>query len=256
MTCHSTAIVPAPSEKEDNKRGKRKKKKGKGSVLKSRENLLNKNRTRFSKILSRCNCGVLNLKWHTNCSGCSALIRKEEHIANNVVYLDLERCEGNLMSTPISVGLAKIGMDKILEKEIFVIPEKDTPWKLPSRNSYLCREITSLYYKGSKMYKKGVCKGEDKLLPAVSEKEALDQFLGFCQEHDTDAIVYHGEDHRTLKPWLQRFGICTNVHDSGTPSPIGDFRTFCSCGMILNPFRLFCLIDTLHLIPCDMTFHR
>ena len=69
------------------------------------------------------------------------------------------------------------------------------------------------------MYKKGVCKGEDKLLPAVSEKEALDQFLGFCQKHDTDAIVYHGEDHRTLKPWLQRFGICTNIHDSGTPSP-------------------------------------
>ena len=171
MTCHSTATVPAPSEKEDMKRGKRKKKKGKGSVLKSRENLLNKNRTRFSKILSRCNCGVLNLKWHTNCSGCSALKRKEEQLANNVVYRDLERCEGNLMSTPISVGLAKIGMDKILEKEIFVIPERTLLGSSPPGIAIFVEKLQASIIRALKCTRKGFAKGKTSFFQQYPRKK-------------------------------------------------------------------------------------
>ena len=115
----------------------------------------------------------------------------------------------DLRSTPISVGLVvKVGK-KVIEKEIFVLPDADSEWKLPSRDSWICRNKTGLFFKGQansrKMYKRGNRMSEDELLPAVSEMDAVHQMLEFLDTYKTSTIVFHGEDEKCLIPWLEKF---------------------------------------------------
>ena len=182
----------------------RKKKKGRGAVLRSREKLLNKNFGRFENVMIRCECGTLNMKFYNTCSKCSGKLKIKQE-----TYLDVERCEGNMRSTPISVGaVVKVGK-KVIEKEIFVLPDADSEWKLPTRDSWICRNKTGLFFKGQgnsrKMYKRGIRMSEDELLPAVSERDAVNQMLEFLHSFKVSTIVCHGEDEKSLIPWLEKF---------------------------------------------------
>ena len=191
----------------DNK--KKKNRKGKGAMKKSRETLLLKLKKYgdFVTMLVRCKCGVLNMKKHSHCSACS-LNLEDEGRKIVVIFLDLERCAGNLMSTPTSVGLvARVGETEV-EKEMFVMIDEDGGWKLPRRNDYIVRNISGLYYEGSgerrKMMKRD--NNGDKVLSAVSEEAAVSEFMSFLSMYKASVLVFHGQDDQTLKPWLQKFG--------------------------------------------------
>ena len=152
--------------------------KGAQAILKSRETLLIKlkNYGNFEKILIRCKCGVLNMIRHSKCSACkSELVAVAGQGRMVVIFLDLERCHGDLESTPTSVGLvARIG-EVVVEKELFVMIDEGGRWELPRREDYIPKYLTGLYYEGSgadrRMMKRHV---EDKNMKGKKIQTQLD----------------------------------------------------------------------------------
>ena len=219
-------------EVNDNKQ--KKNRKGAQAILKSRETLLMKlkNYGNFEKILIRCKCGVLNMIRHSKCSACkSELVAVAGQGRMVVIFLDLERCHGDLESTPTSVGLvARIG-EVVVEKELFVMIDEGGRWELPRREDYIPKYVTGLYYEGSgadrRMMKRHVedknmkgkkkkqsDKKDDKVLEAVSERKAVEEFLSFIRKYKATVVVFHGEDDKTLQPWLEKFGKWDEFNNS------------------------------------------
>ena len=71
-----------------------------------------------------------------------------------VAYTDVERTDGDIRSTPISIGVVmSLPNGKIKEKEIFIIPDENSPWPAPSW--YVTKKIHRMYIKGRKLMRLG-----------------------------------------------------------------------------------------------------
>ena len=60
------------------------------------------------------------------------------------------------------------------------------------------------------MYKRGIRISEDELLPAVSKMDAANRMLEFLPTFKASIIVCHGEDEKSLIPWLEKFNKWAN----------------------------------------------
>ena len=147
-----------------------------------------------------------------------------EEEKNNIGVLDLERTglghqEVSLIkmlvldklshsqATPLSVGIVTLTPEMLVtdECEIYVLPDENSPWPDPKKNSYNTVKFHHLYIEKDK---KGVRKmyklGSRKPLPAVSEKEAVNQFMDYIKKHRIDRVLFHGKDHISLRPFLSK----------------------------------------------------
>ena len=223
VTCPGTSSLPARTAhkeggklwwelaKESRKKANRK---TVNAVYNARDKLLAKNFKRFSQVLVRCaseSCGVLSWRENEKCSKCheplekGAVSKKKKVVA----YTDVERTDGDVRSTPISIGVVvSLPNGKLIEKEIFVIPDENSPWPAPSW--YCTKKIHRMYIKGRKLMKLGDSAQKPVILPTVSEKEAAQQFVDILKEHQVDILVFHGEDQRTIRP----LRLTITMHDS------------------------------------------
>ena len=56
--------------------------------------------------------------------------------------------------------------------------------------------------------KLGDLKGENsKELPAISEEAAAKEIINFLKQYQVNILMFHGEDHQCLRPFLDKFGL-------------------------------------------------
>ena len=129
-----------------------------------------------------------------------------------ICAMDIERISGHQDSTPLSVGLVvshKSGI--IIEEEIFIIPDQECPWKMPNPNDYTTKHIHKMYIKetssGRKVMKLGGWKEKDTELPGVSKQCAAARILSFFEKKQVQIIVFHGDDHKAIRPFLAKFNL-------------------------------------------------
>ena len=185
----------------------------------------------FADKMWCCTCKVLNFVQHESCHRCNKnkkdCMEEQKQIEeekNNIGVLDLERTglghqEVSLIkmlvldklshsqATPLSVGIVTLTPEMLVtdECEIYVLPDENSPWPDPKKNSYNTVKFHHLYIEKDK---KGVRKmyklGSRKPLPAVSEKEAVNQFMDYIKKHRIDRVLFHGKDHISLRPFLSK----------------------------------------------------
>ena len=196
-----------PGPKKKTFRGRR----GKGNIIRSRNKMIDKYQI---DVLICSNCSYKNYTTFTTCLQC-----RNDLVAQPTVnvFADLDRVTGDLKSDPLSVAFFvpghQITMDK--EKEVIVTPVGEDP----KRNDYTCWKIHKMYVEkidGVKVVKKRTkLRKDDPILPSLPSIEAANELIAFLSSFGSKNmnLLYHGEDHLSLLPFLERAGVKDEFDD-------------------------------------------
>ena len=165
------------------------------------------------KKCSNSGCEKYNFQTETKCNSCQTLlplVDSNKDCAEKVVFMDLERVDGDLKSPPLSIGMAVVddNGETISTKEIFILPEGSEP----SRGCWAARNLHGIYIdkiRGVKILKvKNV--PVDTLSPEGAAREMI-KFLAGVGRKVT--ICFNGKDHVSLIPYLVKYHLWEEFSD-------------------------------------------
>ena len=200
---------------------KRKKKKSVAARERRRKVLKNKFPSYFRNVFWSCGgCKSLNYSKYDSCHNCKKGKEQEKKLPEEtyIAALDMERTgRGQVEATPISIGLATIslGGEVANEQEIFILPDEGE-WEDPHRNSWITKNKHRMYIERRGGVRQLFKLGEREPLPAVTEQEGVRILLEYVRSNKISKVLYHGEDHKSLRPFIRKQGeeIEFKMHDT------------------------------------------
>ena len=180
--------------------------------------------------------------------------------------MDIERVHGDYSSTPLSFEFVMRQGNDLIEKEVFISPDANCRWELPTRDCWLAKWCHKLYFGlNGQMYKRSDAdekqrnaekkqskpnkkqrnankksnsdKKDDKLLNPVTELQGVEEFLSFLRENSASIVVFHGDDHQTIRAFLAKFGRQEEFERSCTMYNSQEFFREVEMGMQMRETR-------------------
>ena len=82
---------------------------------------------------------------------------------------------------------------------------------MPNPDDYTTKHIHKMYIKetisGRKLMKLGGWKEKDTEFPGVSEQCAAARIFSFLEKQQVQIIVFDGDDHKAIRPFLAKFNL-------------------------------------------------
>ena len=190
---------------------KKNNKKSKAAHANRRNKLLKRYPGYFRDLFWNCqSCRVLNYEKYPSCHKCGGLKEEAERKEGNIGILDLERTgKGHQEATPLSIGIVTVTPQGEVtnEKEIFILPEEGGRWPDPTLHSYNTKNIHHLYIQKKGGTRKLYKLGSKEPITTVTEEKAVEMFMEYLRRNKIDTILFHGEDHLSLRPFLAKYGV-------------------------------------------------
>ena len=97
------------------------------------------------------------------------------------------------------------------------MPEEVGRWPDPTRHSYSTKHNNHLYIQNKAGTRKLYKLDSKEPITTVTEEKAVEMFMEYVKSNKIDTILFHGEDHLSVRPFLAKCGVAIlnfSMHDT------------------------------------------